>query len=266
MASKLEIEARAQRQGTVAKVVWGLLCMIMGVLFMLHNLGRIDLSEKGQYPASNAVDGNPETRWSSAFKSPQWITVDLGATVAITRVRLNWEAAYARNYTVEVSDDGASWSTIKSVTKDTGGPDEHEVTASGRYLRVNGTKRATGYGYSLYELEIYGPAGLLSQGRPATASSREGTGPWALYWPVLMIGAGLPALFAPKDGGDQVMGLLLTGFGIFFQLQRLAMIRWTFAQTWPILVMGAGLLLVAQALRQMAVRRGGDPAGPGGAQ
>jgi hypothetical protein len=266
MTSKLQLEARAQRQAVVAKVVWGLLCMVMGVLFMLDNLGQIDLSERNKYPASNAVDGNPETRWSSAFKSPQWITVDLGAPAEITRVRLNWEAAYAKNYALEVSDDGSTWSTVKTVTKSASGPDEHEITANGRYLRVSGTKRATAYGYSLYELEVYGPAGLISQGRPATASSREGSGAWALYWPVLMIGAGLPALLAPKDGGDQVMGLLLTGFGVFFQLQRLAMIRWTFAQTWPILVMAAGLLLIAQALGQMAARKNGDPAGPDGAR
>jgi len=266
MAFKREMKGRAQKQAMVAKVVWGLLFMTMGVLFMLDNLGQIDLNEKGQYPASNAVDGNPETRWSSAFKSPQWITIDLGATVAITRVRLNWEAAFARNYTIEVSDDGAAWSTVKSVTKDAGGPDEHEVSAHGRYLRVTGTKRATGYGYSLYELEVYGPAGLLSQGRPVSASSREGTWPGVLYWPLLLIAAGLPALLVPKDSGDQVMGFLLTGFGVFLQLQRLALIRWTLAQTWPILVMAAGLLLVVQALGQMAARKGGDSTGTDGGQ
>ena len=43
---------------------------------------------------ANAVDGNTGTRWSSAFSDPQWIQVDLGATHAISRVVLNWEAAY----------------------------------------------------------------------------------------------------------------------------------------------------------------------------
>src|SRR5688500_4386179 len=47
--------------------------------------------------ASKAVDGNTGTRWGSAAGSdPQWITVDLGATYAISRVRLVWEAAFAR--------------------------------------------------------------------------------------------------------------------------------------------------------------------------
>jgi hypothetical protein len=264
MATKIEMAARAKRQAVVSKVVWGLLFMTMGVLFMLDNLGTIDLSDQRQYPASNAVDGDPATRWSSAFSDPQWITVDLGATAEITRVRLNWEAAYARKYAIEVSDDGSSWTTVKSVTNDAGGIDEHEVTASGRYLRIRGTKRATPYGYSLWELEVYGPGGLLSQGRPATVSSREETGPWAVYWPLLMIGAGLPPLLAPKDGGDQVLGLFLTGFGVFLQLQRLALTTWSFSQTWPVLLMGAGFLLAVQALRQMANRADGGDTGAGG--
>jgi di/tricarboxylate transporter len=266
MASTIEVAARARRQAVVSKVVWGLLFMTMGVLFMLENLGKIDLGEQLRYPASNAVDGDPETRWSSAFSDPQWITVDLGSPVEITRVRLNWEAAYATQYAIEVSDDGSTWSTAKSVTKNASGIDDHQIAATGRYVRVLGTKRATSYGYSLFELEVFGPAGLVSQGRPATVSSREGLGSWARFWPLLMIGAGLPPLLAPKDGGDQVLGLFLTGFGVFLQLQRLALVKWTFAQTWPILLMAAGLLIVAQAIRQMASRAGGDQASSGGPQ
>ena len=266
MASTIEMAARVRRQAVVSKVVWGILFMTMGVLFMLENLGKIDLGAQARYAASNAVDGDPETRWSSAFSDPQWITVDLGAPVEITRVKLNWEAAYAAAYEIQVSDDGSMWSTAKSVTKNAAGIDDQEIAASGRYVRVLGTKRATPYGYSLFELEVFGPAGLVSQGRPATVSSNEGLGSWSLFWPLLMIGAGLPPLLAPKDGGDQVLGFFLTGFGVFLQLQRLALVKWTFAQTWPILLMAAGLLIVAQAIRQMASRSGGDQAGSGGAQ
>src|SRR6201986_1937463 len=50
--------------------------------------------ENATFPASNAVDGNTGTRWSSAFSDPQWLEVDLGATDSITQVVLNWEAAY----------------------------------------------------------------------------------------------------------------------------------------------------------------------------
>jgi hypothetical protein len=98
----------------------------------------------------------------------------------------------------------------------------------------------------------------------ATASSREGASYWALYWPLLLIGAGLPALFAPKDGGDQLFGLFLAGTGVFLQLQRLAVIDWSLARAWPILLLAGGLLLVIQALRQMTEPPEGRPTIGGG--
>ncbi|MDQ1682383.1 MAG: beta-glucosidase, partial [Frankiaceae bacterium] len=38
------------------------------------------------YPASSAFDGNPNTRWSSAFSDGQWLQVDLGSTQSICEV------------------------------------------------------------------------------------------------------------------------------------------------------------------------------------
>jgi hypothetical protein len=267
MASTIELAVRAKRQAMVSKVVWGLLFMTMGVLFTLQNLGRLDLGDQWRYPASNAVDGDPGTRWSSDFSDPQWIAVDLGSPAEITRVRLNWEAAYASRYAIEVSDDGQAWTVVKSVTRSAAGEDDEQISARGRYLRIRGTERGTPFGYSLWELEVYGPGGLLSRGKPATVSSRESASffLFLLYWPVLMIAAGLPALLAPKDGGDQVLGLFLTGFGVLAQAQKLALVNWTIAQTWPILLMAAGLLLVGQALRQMG-RSKADHPGSGSAQ
>ena len=65
------------------------------------------------------------------------------------------------------------------------------------------------------------------------------------------MGAGLPALLAPKDGGDQLMGLAIAGAGVLLQLQRLQIVPWTFGQTWPVLLILGGFLIVTQALRQM---------------
>jgi hypothetical protein len=114
-------------------------------------------AESATYAASSAVDGNTGTRWSSAFSDPQWIRVDLGATKTIGRVVLNWEAAFASSYQVQVSNDGATWTSIKSVTGGDGGIDDWSVSGSGRYVRMYGTARATAYGYSLWELQVYGP-------------------------------------------------------------------------------------------------------------
>src|ERR1700755_1246830 len=41
-------------------------------------------------PASAAVDGNPGTRWSSAFSDPQWLQVDLGSRATLSQVVLTW--------------------------------------------------------------------------------------------------------------------------------------------------------------------------------
>jgi hypothetical protein len=116
-------------------------------------------TENGGTPASAAVDGNSGTRWSSAFSDPQWLRVDLGASAAVSQVVLNWEAAYATAFRVQVSGDGNTWTDIYSTTSGTGGVQTLNVTGSGRYVRVYGTSRATPYGYSLWEFQVFGTGG-----------------------------------------------------------------------------------------------------------
>ncbi|MGK5740973.1 discoidin domain-containing protein [Micromonospora sp. URMC 103] len=142
-------------------------------------------SESAGTPAAAAVDGNTGTRWSSAFSDPQWIQVDLGARATISQVTLAWEGAYARAFQLQTSDDGATWTTVHSTTTGTGGTQTIAVTGAGRYVRMYGTARGSAYGYSLWELQVYGETGgstpacgsaNAAQGRPATASSTENAG------------------------------------------------------------------------------------------
>lgn len=112
--------------------------------------------ENATLPASAAVDGDPATRWSSAFSDPQWIQIDLGTTYTIGQVVLNWEAAYASAYQIQTSTNGTSWTPIYTTTTGTGGVQTLTVTGSGRYVRMNGTARATPWGYSLFEFQVYG--------------------------------------------------------------------------------------------------------------
>ncbi|HKB30524.1 MAG TPA: discoidin domain-containing protein [Streptosporangiaceae bacterium] len=112
--------------------------------------------QSASYPASNAVDGNLSTRWSSAFSDPQWLQVDLGATHTISQVTLNWENAYGKAFQIQTSNDGTTWTTIFSTTTGTGGVQTVPVTGSGRYVRMYGTVRGTGYGYSLWEFQVFG--------------------------------------------------------------------------------------------------------------
>jgi hypothetical protein len=250
MGKGSEAAAQGGRQERIGSAVWGATLMTMGALFMLDSLGAIDMGARAKYAASRAVDGNAATRWSSSFSDPQWIAVDLGARQDITRVRLNWEAAYATAYQIQLSDDGSTWTTALDVEDGHGGIEEHGISASGRYLRVNGTRRATQWGYSLRELEVYGKdKSPLSRGKSASASSRESTGYWLLYWPVLLVAAGLPALIAPKNPGNQVMGVFLTGAGLVLQLRNLGLLPWGFNETVAVLLILTGAMLVTQSLR-----------------
>lgn len=113
-------------------------------------------TEAGAFPASAATDGNTNTRWSSAFGDPQWVQVDLGRSVSLNRVALKWETAYGKAYQIQVSDDGSSWRSIYSTTTGDGGTDNLTVSGSGRYVRVYGTQRATQWGYSLFDFQVYG--------------------------------------------------------------------------------------------------------------
>ena len=195
MQSVLRSAVRHRRPGYVLVVVAATLVLLVGYLVTVstgHANAATTLLSQGKpatasstenagTPASAAVDGNTGTRWSSAFSDPQWLQVDLGATATITQVVLNWEAAYATAFQIQVSATGTGgWTNIYTTTTGTGGTQTLNVTGTGRYVRMNGTARATAYGYSLWEFQVYGHrddggcgTANAAQGRPATASSAE---------------------------------------------------------------------------------------------
>ncbi|MGW3966828.1 discoidin domain-containing protein [Amycolatopsis sp. NPDC005003] len=140
--------------------------------------------ESSSYAGAKAVDGSTTTRWASAEGAdPQWLRIDLGQSASIHRVVLNWEAAYAKKYRIEVSDDGTSFTTAATVDTGDGKIDDlGGLTARGRFVRFVGLTRGTSYGYSFWEMQVFGttdssgdtqapstPAGLTAG--PATATS-----------------------------------------------------------------------------------------------
>jgi hypothetical protein len=110
----------------------------------------------------NAVDGNLNTRWSSQFSDPQYIIIDLQSVQTFNQIWLSWETAYAKEYEVQISDDKTNWTTISHVTNGNGGTEKISVNASARYVRIYGLQRATQYGYSLYEIDIYNDTNVSS--------------------------------------------------------------------------------------------------------
>jgi lambda repressor-like predicted transcriptional regulator len=131
-------------------------------------------------PAANAVDGNPATRWSSRYQDGEWIQVDLGTATDFDRVTIVWEQAYALDYRVQVSADGATWADVKSVSNETPvGNTGTQVVAippqTSRYLRILGGKRVTDYGISMWALSISQGSGPdLARNKAATASGDDG--------------------------------------------------------------------------------------------
>ena len=121
----------------------------------LHQPTTASSIQGPSWPASNATDGNLSTRWSSAFSDPQWLEVDLGSTQSICQVAIHWETAYAKAFQIQASNDNSTWTTIYSTTAGTGGTQTLNVSGSGRYIRMYGTVRATQYGYSIYEFQVY---------------------------------------------------------------------------------------------------------------
>lgn len=129
-----------------------------GTLFSQGRNAWASSSENGSNTPDKAVNGNTGTRWSSAFQDNQWINVDLGASHQISKVVLNWEDAYAKVYKVQISDDPnfGTWADLDTTANGDGGTDTLTVSGTGRYVRVLGRQRATPYGVSLYEFQVFG--------------------------------------------------------------------------------------------------------------
>jgi beta-galactosidase len=122
----------------------------------------------------NAVDGSLSTRWGSATAGapptppvtgvdPSWLQVDLGSVQSFNTIIINWENAYATQYQILYTNSDPSTNPTWNVAfTNNAGKDGTETdnfpTVIGRYIRMNGTQRATQYGYSLYEFQVYNVA------------------------------------------------------------------------------------------------------------
>ena len=132
--------------------------------------------------SGNAVDGNPATRWSSAYEDNQWIQVDLGASVSFDSVQITWEQAYAEDYKVQTSDDATTWTDAASVSNatpigDTGVQTETFPQQTAQFVRIQCGQRVTQWGDSMWTLSVINSASPdtdLALDKAATASSNDG--------------------------------------------------------------------------------------------
>lgn len=113
-------------------------------------------SEDGAAKAELAVDGNGTSRWQAQSADDEYLQVDLGSVQTVNTVNITWEAAYAERYEIQVSVDGETWTTVATENGKTGEITSSFAAVKAQYVRMQGIKRGTQYGYSIYEMEVYG--------------------------------------------------------------------------------------------------------------
>jgi hypothetical protein len=124
-----------------------------------------------RYRADMAFDGDLKTRWASkSGEKDAYLQVDLGTIKSISAVKLFWEFAAAKKYTIEASYDGNTWTTLYSTTSGNGGIDAiKNLNGRGRYVRMHATKGTLLNWYSLYEMEVLSNELLCANALPAVA-------------------------------------------------------------------------------------------------
>jgi len=110
------------------------------------------------YSGAKAVDGMASSSWRSIGTdvNPSF-SVDLGALYTLNSINLVWSTAYAKDYLIEISTDGTSFTTLKTLTARNGGIDELTgLNQLVRYMRMTVNTRSSTNGLILNEFEVYG--------------------------------------------------------------------------------------------------------------
>lgn len=110
------------------------------------------------YSGAKAVDGIASSSWRSIGTdlNPSF-SVDLGAIFTLNSIKLTWLTTYAKDYLIEISTDGTSFTTLKTLTAQNGGTDELTgLIQSARYVRMTVNTRSSTNGVILIDFEVYG--------------------------------------------------------------------------------------------------------------
>ncbi|QUQ67348.1 discoidin domain-containing protein [Kutzneria sp. CA-103260] len=148
------------------------------------------------YTPANANDGNQSSYWESTNNAfPQWLQVDLGASVSSTQIVLklptaNW-GARTQTLAVQGSTDGSNFSQIVASAGYTFDPASNNTVTvnytplTTRYLRLNITGNTGWPAGQISEFEVYGPASGDTQAPTAPgnlAYTQPASGQIALTW------------------------------------------------------------------------------------
>ena len=162
--------------------------MLIGKVFASDVADSI--TEPG-FVVGSMTDQNENTRWISRNQSPVNATVDLEGVYTLSSLRIIWAGDTIKNYTLSVSPDGSSWTTIytgitNNTQRQTIDYTSFSATPKGRYLRISGADRWNdSYGNSIWEVEAYGtldasiPVGAISNFRTTATTNTTVSLAWA---------------------------------------------------------------------------------------
>ena len=143
---------------------------VYDVNFALASEGSSATASSGN--AALAIDGDNGTRWESAQTDDEWFLLDLGQSRTFNYFKINWEGAYAKQFQLLASADGETFSPIYTESNLDHASWQKiylETAVTAQYIKYQGIERATQWGQSFYEFEVY----YLSEA-PKTYTQIEG--------------------------------------------------------------------------------------------
>src|SRR5699024_2935265 len=111
-----------------------------------------------------------------------WLAIDFGEPVTFAATSIHWENAAAEDYTLQVSEDGETWTDIASQTDQPEGERTDDLTfdpGTSQYLRVHVTAKAMSPYLSIYDITVpnleTAPAQFEGSVEPAAPDADTGT-------------------------------------------------------------------------------------------
>jgi hypothetical protein len=109
---------------------------------------------------ANVLDGDTNTRWSTgvAQANGQWFQVDMGSNQTFNQIVLDsgpsYSGDYPRGYTVNVSDNGSTWTQVASGQGNNEQLPINFTAVSARYIKVTQTGTSSSW-WSISEMNVY---------------------------------------------------------------------------------------------------------------
>jgi hypothetical protein len=138
-------------------------------------------SQLSNLPKERMIDGNLATQWASGIyqAATAWAAAELAERAEIASVALKTGIMPAGSrFDVQVSDDGATWTTaLANQTIDTWNMETRALPAGthGRFVRIFWTNSTTNKQprFSIYELQVTGQPAATPSPAPSTAPSTQ---------------------------------------------------------------------------------------------